>query len=64
MSGLGGVNYIDSLRRIYKITPITVNNISVVQVVIDPHFEKKHSASINDQLILNLVSQLDSWFKR
>ena len=46
-------------RRTYNIRPITVNKIKVIQVVIDPHFEKKHSASMSDQLILNLVYELD-----
>lgn len=45
-----------SLRRTYKIRPITVNNVKVVQVVIDSHFEKKHSKTMNDQLILALVN--------
>lgn len=50
-------------RRIYKISPITVNRVKVVQVVIDSHFEKKHSSSMNDQLILSLVKELDGRFE-
>ena len=49
----------DSKRRTHKIRPITVNGIRVVQVVIDPHYEEKHSSSINDALILRLVRELD-----
>ena len=46
-------------KRTYKIKPITVNNTSIVQVVIDSHYAKKHSASMNDDLILKLVLELD-----
>ncbi len=45
-------------RREYQIS-LTVNNRSIRTVVIDPHFELKHSASIDDQIILGLVKQLD-----
>jgi len=46
-------------KRTYKIKPITVNKIKIVQVVIDAHYAEKHSASINDELILSLVRDLD-----
>jgi hypothetical protein len=36
-----------------------INGVRVTQVVIDPHFEKKHSASVNDELIIKLVLKLD-----
>ena len=46
-------------RRIYVIDPIKVNNVEVTEVVIDPHYEKKHSDTINDRLILKLVKLLN-----
>ncbi len=45
-------------RREYKID-IKVNYIRINKVIIDTHFELKHSISINDELILQLVKQLD-----
>lgn len=48
-----------NVRRAYKITPVTINGRSYFKVIIDPHYESKHSAKINDELILRLVSQLD-----
>ena len=47
------------LKRTYKIKPITVNGIRVVQVVIDSHFEEKHIDHMSDELILILVRELD-----
>jgi hypothetical protein len=46
-------------RRLYKIDPIWVNGIKIVQVVIDPHYEERHLDSMNDQLILEMVMELD-----
>ena len=45
-------------RRDYKIS-ITVNSRAVTRVVIDPHYEAKHSGSVDDQTILRLVDLLD-----
>ncbi len=45
-------------RRKYSIN-ITVNDQKIKTVVIDAHYEKKHSTSINDELILELVQLLD-----
>lgn len=45
-------------RREYPIRLI-FNEILITKVVIDTHYEKKHSASISDQIILDLVKQLD-----
>lgn len=45
-------------RRTYEID-ITINNHRIRSVVIDPHYEINHSASINDSLIVELVSLLD-----
>lgn len=45
-------------RRTYKIN-IEVNGTRINQVVIDPHYELKHSSSISDEIILALVQLLD-----
>jgi len=47
------------VRREYDIEPITVNRITINKVVIDSHYEEKHSADINDVLIIELVKQLN-----
>jgi hypothetical protein len=44
-------------RREYP-TQVTVNGKKISKVVIDPHYEKKHSGSINDEVILGLVNLL------
>lgn len=36
-----------------------MNDIKITQVVIDPHYEEKHSATVNNRLILKLVHELD-----
>lgn len=46
-------------RHAYRIKPIIINGKKIVQVVIDPHYQIKHSGSINDELILKLVAELD-----
>ena len=46
-------------RRTYPIRPIQVNDRKIVQVVIDSHYEKRHSKAMTDELILKLVAQLD-----
>ncbi|MEW6056991.1 MAG: hypothetical protein AB1540_10285 [Bdellovibrionota bacterium] len=50
-------------RRTYKIDPITVNGVQVVEVIIDPHYEQKHSDHIDDPLLLRLVKKLDGRFE-
>lgn len=45
-------------RREYKIN-ITVNEILIERVIIDPHYQEKHAESINDKIILELVKTLD-----
>ncbi|HXH75936.1 MAG TPA: hypothetical protein VNJ08_13275 [Bacteriovoracaceae bacterium] len=45
-------------RREYLVS-ITVNEILVTKVIIDTHYEAKHSESINDDIILSLVKTLD-----
>ena len=46
-------------RREYSIKPITVNRFLINRVVIDPHFELKHSDHIDDILIIELVKELN-----
>lgn len=48
-----------SKRRSYKIAPIIINGRSYWRVIVDPHYENKHSEHINDELILKLVLSLD-----
>jgi hypothetical protein len=50
---------VKSEQRIYKIDPITVNGVNIVQVIIDPHYEEKHHSYMSDELILKLIKQLD-----
>lgn len=45
-------------RREYDIS-IVVNRIQITKVIVDPHYEEKHAASISDELILELVKTLD-----
>lgn len=45
-------------RREYDIS-ITVNMRQVTKVIIDPHYEAKHSDSISDEVIVSLVKLLD-----
>jgi hypothetical protein len=45
-------------RREYDIT-IFVNGQMISKVIIDPHYELKHSESINDEIILALVKALN-----
>ena len=46
-------------RRTYKIDPITVNDEIYTEVVIDPHYEIKHSDEVNDEVIVSLVLLLN-----
>ena len=41
---------------------LTVNGLKISEVVIDPHYEEKHSSSIDDDLILELVKLLTGKF--
>ena len=45
-------------RRSYSIN-ITINNQQIKRLIIDPHYEFKHSESISDKLIVELVELLD-----
>jgi hypothetical protein len=50
-----------SSRRVYPIK-IKLNGLEVEEVIIDPHYELKHSKVINDELILELVSLMNGKF--
>lgn len=50
-------------QRTYKIKPIRVNGLKIVQVVVDSHYEKKHGSHMTDELILSLVRELDGRFE-
>ena len=45
-------------RREYKVN-IEFNDIRITKVIIDPHYEEKHSLVISDDLILQLVQKID-----
>ena len=45
-------------RRSFRIK-IEVNNRSISELIIDSHYEIKHTASISDRLIIELVQLLD-----
>ncbi len=45
-------------RRTYDIQ-LTINGRRIEKVIIDPHYEEHHSASVNDEIVLSLVKQLD-----
>jgi hypothetical protein len=45
-------------KRDYPLS-LTVNGIQINKVIIDDHYQNKHSESISDRLIIELVKQLD-----
>ena len=45
-------------HRTYSVS-LTINQRDINSVIIDDHYEEKHSDTINDELIMGLVSQLD-----
>jgi hypothetical protein len=45
-------------RRVYP-TRLVINGRHLDKVVIDPHYDEKHADSVNDEVILALVQQLD-----
>ncbi|MCK5882668.1 MAG: hypothetical protein KAG61_03185 [Bacteriovoracaceae bacterium] len=47
------------MRREYKVK-LTVNKKSISKVIIDDHYEENHSESIDDDIILKLVKDLDN----
>ena len=46
------------MRRTYPLR-LTINGRSINQVIIDSHYEAKHSKTINDNLILELIKGLN-----
>ena len=48
------------MYRRYEVD-ITLNGQHFTELWVDPHYEEKHSASITDALILELVQQVDHW---
>jgi hypothetical protein len=57
------IKLVKAAQRTYKIKPVTVNGIKIVQVIIDPHYEEKHDDHMSDELILQLVQELDGRFE-
>ena len=53
--------YRNKMRREYALR-LKVNGRSLDRVVIDSHYEKKHSNVVNDALILDLVKHLNGHF--
>lgn len=51
-----------SISRREYLHSILVNGIKITKIVIDPHYEIKHSEVINDELIIKLVKTLDENF--
>ena len=49
------------MRREYKID-IEINNRRIKTLIIDSHYEKKHSGSVNDEIILQLIESLNNGF--
>ena len=45
-------------RRVYPLK-LNINGRNLDKVVIDPHYEEKHSKVITDEIILALVKQLN-----
>lgn len=43
-------------RRSYKVF-LVLNGRKIETVVIDPHYEERHSESVTDEIILNLVKK-------
>ncbi|MBY0315025.1 MAG: hypothetical protein K2Q26_05875 [Bdellovibrionales bacterium] len=46
-----------STRRVLPVR-IRINYRCINKIVIDPHYEKKHSGSVTDEIIVALVDQL------
>ncbi len=45
-------------RRIYYVSSIYFNERFFGEVIIDPHYEEKHSSYMTDKLIIDLVKKL------
>lgn len=47
-------------RRVYQLDkPLFINFRHYSKIVIDPHYEEKHSDTIDDQIVIKLVKQMD-----
>ena len=46
-------------RRVYPIR-LVINNRKLDQLIIDPHYEKKHSSYLTDEIIYNFALELNS----
>ena len=57
MASMWYVIYV-TIRREYNVA-LLVNGVKITKVLIDSHYEKKHAESINDDIILGLVMQLN-----
>lgn len=51
----------DNVFRVYDDLEIYFNGFLYTKLWIDPHYEEKHAASINDELIIDLVNSVDQW---
>ena len=46
-------------RRYFDVE-LTFNDVRYFEIQIDPHYEEKHSGSINDLLIIDLLKKVDN----
>ncbi len=49
----------ETARREYDIN-LFINNTIISKVIIDDHYEKKHSESVDDKIIISLVKKLNN----
>ena len=49
------------VRREYHVD-LTINGRHLKKLIIDPHYEVKHSESVSDEIIIELVKALDGGF--
>ncbi len=50
---------LETMSRSEHKIDIRVNGVKINKVIIDPHYKEKHSESITDEIILELVKALD-----
>jgi hypothetical protein len=50
------------MRRTYDVD-LVINDLRIRKVIIDSHYEKKHSESIDDDIILCLVKTLNGKYE-
>lgn len=46
------------IRRVYPVD-LLINGVRIDRVIIDPHYERKHSGSVSDEVILKLVFEMN-----